>query len=75
MRNITKEELKRLVLVSIISADNDEFDEDTKQAILERLNKQHKEGRDDLDRDWDYVLEPISNVENRNKLINFFKAE
>lgn len=73
MKNITKEEVKRFVLVSIISADNDEFDEDTKQAILERLNKQHVDGHDDLDRDWEYVLEPISDVENRNKLIAFFK--
>jgi len=75
MRQMTEEQLKRFVLVSIISADNDEYDENTKQAILDRLTKQHEAGRDDLDRDWDYVFEPISDVENRNKIINFFKEE
>lgn len=49
-------QLKNLVYVSIISADNDEFglSEDDKQEIMKR----HKESDN-----WGYILEPIKNEE------------
>lgn len=58
MRTLNSQEetamLKNLVFVSIISADNDEYDEDTKQEILSRHGK-YKYNEED----WDYILEPL----------------
>lgn len=52
MKKIDMDELRNLVYVSIISADNDEFglSEDDKQEIITR----HKLGSS-----WEYTLEPI----------------
>lgn len=59
------DELKNLVYVSIISADNDEFglSEDDKQEIIAR----HKLGSS-----WEYTLEPIKDRKKRKMLIDFF---
>lgn len=46
--------LKNMLLASLISAENDEYSEDTKQEILSRYNK-YKD--DDV---WDYILTPLS---------------
>lgn len=64
----TLEELKTLVYVSIISADNDEFglSEDDKQEII---------SRHDLGSTWKYTLEPIKDVKIRKHLIEFFEDE
>lgn len=60
------EELRNLIFVSIISADNDEFDltEDQKQEIIQR----HK-----MNMSWESILEPIPDEGKRNKLIEFFE--
>lgn len=62
------EELRNYVYVSIISADNDEFNlsEDDKQEIIER----HKLGST-----WEYTLEPIKDEKQRRLLIDFFNEE
>lgn len=62
-------DLKYLLITSIISSDNDEFTEDTKQAIISRLDL--KEPLEDID--WEYVLEPIEDEEKRYKLIDLLK--
>jgi len=61
-------ELKNLVFVSIISADNDEFglSEDDKQEIMRRYK---------TDKDWKYILEPIGDEKVRNTLVSFFNKE
>ena len=64
-----KDELKRFVYVSIISADNDEFTEDVKQEILHRFDKNK-----DINQDWEYVLEPIEDVDKRNRLVSLLKS-
>lgn len=65
MKKIDMDELKNLVYVSIISADNDEFglSEDDKQEIMAR----HKLGSS-----WEYTLEPIKDQKKRKMLIDFF---
>lgn len=60
-----KDELKYFVLGSLISADNDEFTEEEKQGVIARMKG------NDLDQDWEYVLQPIKDDEKRNKLIRF----
>lgn len=60
---MSNEELKNFIFVSIISADNDEYTEDEKQAILSRYN----ERKDDPD--WAYILEPMQNKDHREKYI------
>lgn len=62
----TMDELRNLIFVSIISADNDELDltEDQKQEIIQR----HK-----MNMSWESILEPIPNEDKRNKLIHFFE--
>jgi len=59
------DELRNLVFVSIISADNDEFglSEDDKQEIIAR----HKLGSS-----WEYTLEPIKDRKTREMLIDLF---
>ena len=59
-------QLRNLIFVSIISADNDEFGltEDQKQDILRR----HK-----MNMSWESILEPIPDEEKRNNLIEFFE--
>lgn len=68
---MSRKELKYFIFGSIISADNDEFDEDTKQAIIARFDSE-----DDFDNtDWEYVLEPIKDKEIRYKLIKLLKCD
>lgn len=64
----TKEQLRNLVYVSIISADNDEFGltEDDKQEIIQR----HKLGST-----WEYTLEPIKDEKKRKQLVEFFEED
>ena len=57
---------KNLLFVSIISADNDEYDEDTKQDILRR----YEENKNDPD--WWYVFEPLG--EEREKYAKLMEA-
>jgi len=59
------DELRNLVFVSVISADNDEFglSEDDKQEIMRRSK---------LDMGWDYVFEPIEDEKKRRMLIELF---
>ena len=68
MLNLQKKQmnqLKNLVYVSIISADNDEFglSEDDKQEIMKRYKESDN---------WGYILEPIKNEEQRKLLIDVF---
>ena len=58
--------LKNMLFVSTISADNDEFSEDTKQEILDRYNKYKDEKLRSADGGayadaWEYILNPLSN--------------
>lgn len=62
-----KEQLKAFVFASIISADNDEFEEDVKQEIVSRYDKDVEE------HDWEYILEPIADKETREKLVKLLK--
>ena len=71
MLNLQKKQmnqLKNLVYVSIISADNDEFglSEDDKQEIMKRYKESDN---------WGYILEPIKNEEQRKLLIDVFNEE
>lgn len=68
MLNLQKKQmnqLKNLVYVSIISADNDEFglSEDDKQEIMKRYKESNN---------WGYILDPIKNEEQRKILIDIF---
>lgn len=65
-------QLMYIVFASIISADNDQFDEDTKQAIMSKYDAERKDEPSVLD--WDKILEPIKDVELRDKYINLLKA-
>lgn len=68
---MTKDELKRFVYVSIISADNFDLEEDVKQDILHRYDDK----KDINEQDWDYVLDPITDKELRNRYIKLLKHE
>ena len=61
------EQLKNLLYVSIISADNNEYGltEDEKQQIISR----HQAGED-----WDYTLQPIKDENLRNALVKLLSA-
>ena len=63
-----KNELKNFIYVSLISADNDELEEDVKQEIIARYN------RDSEKQDWKYVLKPIKDEQSRNKLIELLES-
>ena len=65
-------QLMYIAFASIISADNDQLDEDTKQAIIAKYDDERKDEPSVLD--WDKILEPIKDVELRDKYINLLKA-
>lgn len=50
------DELKNLLYVSIISADNDEFTEEQKQDVIRRYNVLGDE------KDWDFIFEPLGEI-------------
>lgn len=70
MRTLSPQEraamLKDMLFVSIISADNDAYDEDTKQDILRR----YEENKNDPD--WWYIFEPLG--EERGKYAKLMEA-
>ena len=61
---MTDKQLRIFAFASIISADNDMYSEEVKQEIMRR----HRESND-----WAYILDPIEDVEHKDKLIKFFK--
>lgn len=77
MRTLSDQEslamLKDLTFISIISADNDELPEDTKQEILSRYDKHVK------DKAWHYILYPMIKAgvpkEKVDRYIQLFERE
>lgn len=65
-------QLMYIVFASIISADNDKLDEDTKQAIIAKYEAKIKDEPSVLD--WDKILDPVKDDELRNKYIELLKA-
>lgn len=63
------DQLKNLVYVSVISADNDEFDltEDDKQEIIRRKHLSND--------DWEWIFEPVKDGNKRGMLIDLFKKD
>lgn len=59
------EQMKCLIYVSIISADNDKYPEEVKQRIISRY---HEVGS----KDWHYVLEPLG--EDKYKYLKILTA-
>jgi hypothetical protein len=64
-----KNDVKVLILASIISADNDRFTEEQKQEVITRFNEARKTNK----YDWDYILEPVDNTNRLAKL--FYENE
>lgn len=56
MKQMSKDEMKNLLYVSIISADNNYYTEDAKQEVISRQKKEETKGKGI---DWRYVLEPV----------------
>lgn len=44
--------LKNFIYISIISADNDEYTEETKQEVIRRYHEADM-------KDWSYILDPL----------------
>lgn len=65
-------QLMYIAFASIISADNYQLDEDTKQAIMAKYEAETKDEQSVLD--WDKILDPIKDDELRNKYIELLKA-
>ena len=61
--------LKYFIFASIISADNDEFTEETKQEIIRRYNPDEKWE----DHDWRHILEPIKDSNKIDKLVSILE--
>ena len=68
MNHCALDEIKNLIYVSVISADNDEFglSEEDKQEIIHR--KELTGGTD-----WGWVLEPIKNLKQRDILVQLLE--
>lgn len=58
-----KNDVKVLVLASIISADNDKYTEEQKQEVISRYDSSKG-----LNQDWKYVLEPVDSTGKLTKL-------
>ena len=72
MKTLDKKEqlelLKNFIYISIISADNDEYTEETKQEVIRRYHEADM-------KDWSYILEPIKDEKQRKTLIEFFESD
>lgn len=64
-----KNDVKVLVLASIISADNERFTEEQKQEVIARFNEARKTNK----YDWNYILEPVDDTNRLAKL--FYENE
>ena len=60
-------QLMYIAFASIISADNDQLDEETKQSIIAKYEAETKDEPSVLD--WDKILDPVKDDELRNKYI------
>lgn len=68
---MSKDDLKRFIYVSMISADNFDFTEDEKQAVMRRYDKD----KNISSQDWAHVLEPLKDENLRNKYIEFLQND
>ena len=59
-----KNDVKALVLASIISADNERFTEEQKQEVITRFNEARKTNK----YDWNYILESVDDTGKMTKL-------
>lgn len=62
-----KNDVKALVLASMISADNDNYTEEQKQEVIARFNEARKTNK----YDWNYILEPVDDTGELEKLFNY----
>lgn len=60
------QQLRNFVFASIISAENDEYDEEIKQEVI------HRYDLFDSDPDWEYVLQPLG--DDAHSYIDFFQG-
>lgn len=61
--DLTIDQLRNFVYVSLISADNTELTEEVKQELIQR--------RKDKPGDWEYILEPLG--DEGKKLLELFE--
>lgn len=64
------EEVKMLVYVSIISADNIDYTEEQKQDVISRFDR----NSDINSQDWEYILEPIKTDRYYEKFLEILKS-
>lgn len=50
-------ELMNILFASLISADNEELEEETKQEMISRYQEQRKTNKEDVN--WEYITEPM----------------
>ena len=62
-------DLQCFIFASIIRADNDDYDEATKQNIMRRYDK----FKDSRDYNWEYILEPIKETEHYEAYLDILK--
>ncbi len=62
------ESLKWFILGNIISAENDDYTEETKQKVIRRMDKVDLEGNNV---DWEWLLEPLG--DDARKYIDLLK--
>lgn len=64
-----------MVFVSLISADNDKYEEEVKQEVIDRHKKASSNHEDPTDSniDWEYVFEPLGkDAEKYTKLMKAY---
>lgn len=64
----TEQEMKNLIFVSIISADNDKYTEEVKQMVIRRYDICKKSGF----MDWAYIFQPLG--DDAEKYIELFRG-
>lgn len=50
-------ELMNILFASLISADNEELEEETKQEMISRYQEQRNTNKEDVN--WEYITEPM----------------
>lgn len=72
---MNEQQLKYFVFASIVSADNDEYTEDVKQEIMNRFGVDKDSGKEWDNYNWEYILEPIGNKNEIQRIIEIIKED
>lgn len=66
-------DIRALIYGTLISADNDNYTEEQKQESIRRYELSKSAVKEGEDLDWNFILEPFEDPNNKNKISDLFR--